>query len=248
MLPGANLARMVASFGYDFVLVDCEHGNIEDGEMHATVAAIASQGCSPIVRIPGPENFFVKRALDTGAHGLLCPMMSTAEQARDFVRCTKFPATKAMLAKDSTVYNGTRGAGSPFAPAVFGQNLQDYLDTANRNTFIAVQIESAEGLANCEEIAKVDGIDMLFCGPNDLCSSLGYPATQHPNIPEVQEAIKRILAACQAAGKFAGMFCTSADQIEARFAQGFDFMNLGADVVALGAWNAGELGKLRHIM
>ncbi len=79
MLPGSNLARMTAAAGYDFILVDCEHGNIDDAMMHEQVAAIgAVPGCSPIVRIAGPEIHLVKRALDTGAHGLLCPMMSTA--------------------------------------------------------------------------------------------------------------------------------------------------------------------------
>lgn len=96
MLPGHSLARMTAQMGYDFVLVDCEHGksqhlrsqsdqanisttgNIADADMHASVAAVAAAGSSPIVRIPAPENWMVKRALDAGAHGLLCPMMGTA--------------------------------------------------------------------------------------------------------------------------------------------------------------------------
>ncbi|KAF9036039.1 Phosphoenolpyruvate/pyruvate domain-containing protein [Hymenopellis radicata] len=245
MLPGASLARMVAQMGYDFVIVDCEHGDIADAAMHSSVGAIAAQGVSPIVRIPAPENWLVKRTLDTGAHGILCPMMSTPEEAKALVSYAKFPVPLAQRTPGSI--SGVRGAGSPFAPAAFGQGMGEYIATANRNTFIAVQIETVEGLGNCEEIAKVDGIDMLFVGPNDLCSSMGYPALDHANIPEVQEAIKRVLAAAKAAGKYAGMFCTSAEQVKARFEQGFDFMNLGADVVALGVWNGVELGKLKDI-
>ncbi|KAJ3809406.1 Pyruvate/Phosphoenolpyruvate kinase-like domain-containing protein [Lentinula aff. lateritia] len=245
MLPGASLARMVAQMGYDFVLVDCEHGNLADADMHASVGAIAAQGVSPVVRIPAPENWIVKRTLDTGAHGILCPMMSTSEEARKLVSYAKFPIPKSQSKPDST--SGIRGVGSPFAPAVFGQRMDDYIASANRNTFIAVQIETVEGLENCEEIARVDGIDMLFVGPNDLCSSMGYPALEHASITEVQDAVQRVLSAAKAAGKYAGMFCTSAEQVEARYKQGFDFMNLGADVVALAMWNAAELEKLKNI-
>ncbi|EIM79636.1 Phosphoenolpyruvate/pyruvate domain-containing protein [Stereum hirsutum FP-91666 SS1] len=246
MLPGANLARMLAQMGFDFVLIDCEHGDISDSAMHASAAAIAAQGCSPIIRIPAPENWLVKRALDTGAHGLLCPMMSTPAQARALVSYAKFPpAVGSSLVGDSLP--GVRGAGSPFAPAAWNMGMGDYLKKANKNVFIAVQIETVEGLENCEEIAKVEGIDMLFVGPNDLCSSMGFPALEHPNIPEVQSAIERVLKAAHDAGKYAGMFCTAADQVQKRFEQGFDFMNLGADIVAIGVWNGTELAKLQSI-
>ncbi|THV05375.1 Phosphoenolpyruvate/pyruvate domain-containing protein [Dendrothele bispora CBS 962.96] len=249
MLPGASLARMIAQMGYDFVLVDCEHGDIADAAMHVSVGAIAAQGVSPIVRIPAPENWIVKRTLDTGAHGILCPMMSTAEEARKLVSYAKFPVPKSQrLTSEGRAIPGVRGVGSPFAPAVFGQGIGEYIETANRNTFIAVQIESEEGLKNCEEIAKVDGIGTSATSrPNDLASSMGYSPVEHPNIPEVQEAICRVLAAAKAAGKYAGMFCTSAEQVKARFEQGFDFMNLGADMIALGAWNGAELAKLKDL-
>lgn len=194
------------------------------------------------------------------AHGILCPNLSTVEEARALVSFSKFPAaTKVVPGKSGELsgqVSGTRGVGSPFAPAVFRQTLAEYIRTANRNTFVAAQIETAGGLENCEEIAKVEGIgeyflnlqseifntsynlDMLFIGsvlvyayekcvlsiydlsPNDLASSMGYPALEHESIPEVQTAIKRILAAAHAAGKYAGMFCLSSDQVRRRFKQG----------------------------
>ncbi|KAF8204825.1 Pyruvate/Phosphoenolpyruvate kinase-like domain-containing protein [Pholiota molesta] len=251
MFPGASLARMIAQMGYDFVVIDCEHGNIDDAAMHASVGAIAAENCSPLVRIPAPEYAYVKRALDTGAHGILVPFMNTAEEARKLVSYAKFPAqtksTQTSISNSSSSLSGVRGVGSPFAPAIFRQTFPEYVRTANRNTFIAVQIETLQGLEICEEIAKVDGIDMLFIGPNDLASSMGYPSHEHESIPEVQEAIKRILAASHNAGKYAGMFCTAAEHVRVRFAQGFDLMNLAGDVVALTQWNATELGKLDDI-
>ncbi|PPQ79570.1 hypothetical protein CVT25_003452 [Psilocybe cyanescens] len=267
MFPGANLARMVAQLGYDFILVDCEHGNIDDAAMHASVGAIAAEGVSPLVRIPKLDIGLVKRSLDTGAHGILCPSISTPDEARALVSYSKFPAaTKAGPTQTrSTVIpaapnvgtkkliSGIRGVGSPFAPSVFRQTLAEYIRTANHNTFIAVQIETIQGLENCEEIAKDMRScltlvkDMLFVGPNDLASSMGYPALAHESIPEVQEAIARVLAAAHAAGKYAGMFCTQAEHVRRRYAQGFDLMNLGGDVVALMEWNGTQLAKLEDI-
>jgi 4-hydroxy-2-oxoheptanedioate aldolase len=179
--------------------------------------------------------------------------MSDAEQARALVSYAKFPVPKDKLGPG--VISGVRGAGSPFAPAVFGQSMPEYIATANKNTFVAVQIETVEGLSNCEEIAKVEGIggarrlvpvlgsisyssqqtcfslgrlrldtcqerSLSLFRPNDLCASMGYNAMDHANIPEVQEAIQRILNAAKAAGKYAGMFCMTADQAQARFKQG----------------------------
>ncbi|KAF9569438.1 Phosphoenolpyruvate/pyruvate domain-containing protein [Agrocybe pediades] len=258
MFPGAALARTFAQLGYDFILIDCEHGNIDDAAMHAAVGAVAAEGVSPLVRIPGPDNVHVKRALDSGAHGILCPNLSSVEEARALVSYAKFPIpTKTVPGQSSDTKNnasvisrqvsGIRGVGSPFAPAVFHQSLGEYIRTANRNTLVAAQIETLAGLENCEEIAKVDGLDMLFIGPNDLASSMGYPALEHESIPEVQDAVERVLAAAHAAGKYAGMFCTSSEQVRRRHEQGFDLMNLGGDIVALQAWNANELAKIEDI-
>lgn len=179
MLPGAYLARMVASTpGFDvsviiglrpspnladtrpqFVLVDCEHGNISDSAMHESVHAIAACGISPLVRVAAPETHLIKRALDTGAHGIMAPMCNSADEARKIVSYCKFP-TPVAERNESTI-SGVRGVGSPFAPAVYQQSLADYIATANRNTMVIVQIETVEGLENCEEIAKVPGVGAL---------------------------------------------------------------------------------------
>jgi 4-hydroxy-2-oxoheptanedioate aldolase len=183
---------MTAQMGYDFVIVDCEHGDIADAAMHQSVAAIAAQGVSPVVRIAAPENWLVKRALDTGGWSShLAPSISRCtintnssctlvshdvyssmvfliaaifprfshfiqEEARAFVSYTKFP--EPLANRRPGVISGVRGVGSPFAPAALGQSQAEYTATANKNVFIAVQIETVEGLNNCEEIAKVDGI------------------------------------------------------------------------------------------
>ncbi|OJJ76709.1 hypothetical protein ASPBRDRAFT_27131 [Aspergillus brasiliensis CBS 101740] len=218
--PGYSLARTVAPLGADWVLIDCEHGNIDDKEMYLQVGAISSAGVSPIVRIPASEPWMMKRALDCGAHAIMVPMCET---------------------------KGLRGAGAMFAPAAFDQTGREYLTHANDNVMIIVQIESRTAVDNCAAIAAVPGIDMLFVGPNDLASFMGYFALDHAQIPEVQKATTRVLQAAKDAGKYAGHFALSADVAAAKYHQGFDFVNSGADIVALTSWMSTEMSKLRQL-
>ncbi|GFN16532.1 hypothetical protein AtubIFM55763_010365 [Aspergillus tubingensis] len=237
--PGYSLARTVAPLGADWVLIDCEHGDIDDKAMYLQVGAVSSAGMSPIVRIPSSEPWMMKRALDCGAHAIMVPMCETKEQAEAIVRGCKYPS--------SQWPQGLRGAGAMFAPAAFNQSGREYLTHANDNVVIIVQIESRMAVENCAAIAAVPGIDMLFVGPNDLASSLGYFALDHAQIPEVQEATDRVLQAAKGAGKYAGHFALSADVAAAKFHQGFDFVNFGADIVALTSWMSAELTRLRRL-
>lgn len=140
MLPGSHLSRVMSRCGFDWILVDCEHGNIADADMHESVSAIASTGVSPIVRIPANEGWMVKRVLDAGAHGVLVPLLYTVEDARRLVQTAKFPP------------QGQRGFGSPFSMGAFDVqgNLSqlEYLQNANNNLITAVQIETKEALEN----------------------------------------------------------------------------------------------------
>ncbi|KAH8200555.1 hypothetical protein TruAng_005273 [Truncatella angustata] len=220
--PGYTLARTIGSLGQDWVLIDCEHGNIDDNDMYLQVGAIASSGCSPIVRIPSSESWMMKRVLDAGAHAIMVPMcemkvgLNESKQRPSYARV-----------------NTRRTIGH--------KTGREYLLSANDNVMICVQIESRKAVENVEEIAKVDGIDMLFIGPNDLASSMGYVAFDHASIAEVQEASARILKASLDAGKYAGHFALSADI-------GFHFVNCGADIVAVTAWMSNEMASLKYLV
>lgn len=186
---------------------------MDDANMHLQVSAISTApNCASVVRVAAPEAFLLKRALDTGANAIMTPMMDTAEQARLFVSRCRFPSRRGTQLTNGAL-PGTRGAGSPFSPTTWKMPLQEYIDRANKEIFLIVQIETQDGLNNCEEIAKVDGIDMLFVGPNDLANSMGFECTKHESIPEVQDAIARVLKAAHDNGKYAGMFCTEPQQV-----------------------------------
>ncbi|EFY89716.1 hypothetical protein MAC_04148 [Metarhizium acridum CQMa 102] len=223
MIPGANISRLLARSGVDWVMVDCEHGNIDDGAMHDAVPAIAALGVTPLVRLPDVQSWMVKRALDAGAHGILVPLLRSADQAREVVQAAKFPPW------------GKRGFGSPIAPERFNPvpSLTEYLQQANDALLTMVQIETQEALNEVEEIAAVKGIDVLFIGPFDLGNNIGHPILDGVMAPELNEAIARIHAACRKAGKKCGMYATSGEQAKLYADQGFDMISVSADYTAL---------------
>lgn len=224
MLPGANVSRVLARSGVDWVLVDCEHGNLDDGAMHDAVPAIAALGVSPIVRLPDMQGWMVKRALDSGAHGIVVPLLRTPEEARQLVQSAKFPPL------------GRRGFGSPIAPERFHPepSFSEYLQQANDSLLTIVQIETKEALESIDEIAAVDGIDVLFIGPFDLGNALGHPIIEGVMATELKDAIAKILAAGQRAGKKTGVYCTGGEQAKIYADQGFDMMNVVTDYTSLG--------------
>jgi 4-hydroxy-2-oxoheptanedioate aldolase len=157
-------------------LIDCEHGNISDNDMYLAIGAITSAGSSPIVRVAAGEPWLLKRALDAGAHGIMIPMCETKvcnltslencsvpfaipfitimqEQAAAIVAAMKYPSKRWP--------QGIRGAGAMFAPANFNQDSRQYLETANNNVLVIVQIETRKALDNVDEIAATDGIGKL---------------------------------------------------------------------------------------
>lgn len=229
MLPGGNLSRVIARAGFDWVCVDCEHGNVAgivpplqpqaisnirtpDHQMHESVAAIASCGASPLVRIPANEGWMVKRALDSGAHGIVVPLLYTADDARTLVQSAKFPPV------------GRRGYGSPFTMGSFAAEGDlsglEYLQNANESLLTIVQIETKEAFQNLDEIAKVEGIDVLFIGPWDLGNNLGYPVTGD-FAPELKAAIAKILEVAKANGRKAGIYTTGGEMARMYADQGF---------------------------
>ncbi|KAE8453717.1 hypothetical protein EG329_009228 [Mollisiaceae sp. DMI_Dod_QoI] len=225
MIPGSNVSRTLARTGVDWVLVDCEHGNMDDAAMHQAVPAIAGCGTSPIVRIPDNQGWMVKRALDSGAHGVLVPLLYTVEDAKKLVLSAKFPPL------------GQRGFGSPFPMERFHPDLSsaDYFKQANDAILIMVQIETKEALESVEAIAEVPGIDVLFVGPFDLGNNIGHPIIDGVMHDDLHTAIARVLTAANKAGKKAGIFCTSGEQSKKYADDGFHMISVATDTLILQA-------------
>ena len=239
MLPGTTLARILSRSGVDWICVDTEHGLLSDSHMHESVAAIAASGVSPVVRIPSNEAWMVKRALDSGAHGIIVPLLNTADDARRLVASAKFPPV------------GMRGYGSPFPmekfhPAHFGSgssgitgsgsvnapSMTEYLQQANDALVTVVQIETLSALQNVDAIAAVDGIDVLLIGPFDLGNNIGHPIIDYM-ADELKDAIAKIHQAAQKAGKRTGIYCTSGEQAREYADMGFHMISALTDAAIL---------------
>ncbi|TVY78256.1 2-dehydro-3,6-dideoxy-6-sulfogluconate aldolase [Lachnellula suecica] len=191
--------------------------------MHEAVPAIAACGVSPVVRIPDNQGYMVKRALDSGAHAVLVPLLYTVEDAKRLVRSAKFPP------------QGFRGFGSPFPAERFVPSMgaAEYLQQANDSILTIVQIETKEALECVDEIAAVPGIDVLFVGPFDLGNNIGHPildGTMHDNL---KAAIAKVLAAANSAGKKAGIFCANGDQGKTFADDGFHMISCATDIYVL---------------
>ncbi|KAF2428854.1 Phosphoenolpyruvate/pyruvate domain-containing protein [Tothia fuscella] len=235
MLPGSNLSRTIARAGFDWVLVDTEHGDIDDAQMHQSVAAIAACRVSPVVRIAANEGWMVKRALDAGAHGVLVPLLYTADDARRLVSSAKFPP------------QGRRGFGSPFTMEKFHPSLTgtEYLQQANEGLVTIVQIETKEALENVDEIASVDGVDVLLVGPFDLGNNIGHPILDGTMHAELTKGIERVNAAAQKHGKRSGMYCTSGDQAKVYADKGFNMLSVSSDMNGVPQFFADALSKAK---
>ncbi|OXB40162.1 2,4-dihydroxyhept-2-ene-1,7-dioic acid aldolase [Cryptococcus neoformans] len=219
-LPSAWTARIVASCGWDYVIIDCEHGNHDDSDMHDTVNVIASENVSPIVRLRAGEYGLIKRALDCGAHGIMVPMVNTPEDARNIVKWSKFPPM------------GVRGQGSSFSAMASGLTTHQYVSLANKTILTIVQIETPEAVSNAEEIASIEGVDALFIGPNDLALSLlGYVPARWDE-PEFLDALEKVRSAAKKYGKYAGILARNGTHAK-ELSEKWTLVGLGSDVRAL---------------
>lgn len=176
-----TLVELLGFAGFDFVVIDNEHGPFSWGEVEDLVRTAELAGVAPMVRVAyGPSD--IQKALDRGAAGVHVPLINTKEQAETAVLRAKFPPL------------GTRGTAFSVRPANYGRKVgRSYLDQANRETLVVVHIETPQAVENIEEILKVRGIDVCFIGPTDLSVSMGY-ATEGPAHPEVRKAMDHVLS------------------------------------------------------
>lgn len=174
----------------DFFWIDMEHNPTTTESMVGHLIAARAGSAATIVRIPNNDVGWVKRVLDSGAEGIILPRSYSAQEVADFVSACRYPPM------------GTRGFG-PRRPMQYGRlDQQQYLQQANRDVFVTVQVETVELVAELDEVLKIEGLDSLVLGPQDLSGSMGrLGETTHP---EVIEVMKTVASKARAAGKFIG--------------------------------------------
>lgn len=227
-----NLAYLLAQCGYDFFIIDNEHGSYSPETISDIIAAARGAGISTIVRIPEIRRETILKPLDCGAAGLLVPLVNTADQAREIIAHAKYPPL------------GNRGVALSRPHSLYGRpKAEEYLVQANETTFIAVQAESPEAIENLEKIAATPGIDAIFVGPSDLSVGLGIPGQiSHPK--EV-EAIGKVVAVCQKHSIIPGIHMSKLETLKEWIQKGMRFVSFSSDVDLLARGAADSLAQIR---
>ena len=227
-----NLAYMLVQSGFDFFIIDNEHGAYSPETVSNMIAAARGAGISVIVRIPEIRREAIMKPLDSGAAGLLVPMVNTADQAREIMIYAKYPPM------------GNRGVALSRAHSSYGRpDAAEYLEQANRKTFIAVQAESPQAIENLEAIASTPGVDSIFVGPADLSVSMGIPGQlTHPR--EV-EAIAKAIEVCRQNNVIPGIHMSNVAALKDWIRKGMRFVSFSSDVDLLARAGEESLIQLR---
>lgn len=231
-LRNPNVAYLLAQCGFDFLIFDNEHGAFSHETVSDMIAASRGAGIDVIVRVPEIRREAILKPLDSGAAGLLAPQVNTAAEAAELVRHAKYPPW------------GQRGAAMRRAHNRYARSdATSFLEQANAATFLAVQAETTEAIANADAIAAVEGIDAVFCGPFDLSVSLGIPG--EVNHPREVEAVDAMVAACRRHGKASGILMFDPAHLTPWIDKGMRFIAYSSDVNMIADAASEALAALR---
>lgn len=213
-LGSAAAVEIAANVGFDWLLIDLEHGNSTLADLRNMLLACRGATAAPVVRIPSVDADTVKFVMDSGAAGIMFPFVNSVADAERAVQYMKYPP------------HGTRGVAGIIRATDYGRLWSEYFGQANQHSLVVAQIETAAAVEAAEDIASVEGVDVLFVGPLDLSVSLGCPGdfTQ----PHFLAALERVVAACKRHSKVPGIL--SRPPLVSQHKQlGFRFLALGSD-------------------
>lgn len=230
--PSAEVVEICGYSGYDFVMIDAEHGPISPHDAYHMVLAAEVSGTTPLIRVPRNEPSYVLRYMDIGAAGVMVPQINNADEARAVVEAVKYHPL------------GHRGLAQPRATGYgIGATLTDYAKVANDETLVIVQFENIAGLEQVPEVIKVPGVDVLLIGPSDLAQSMGYPGQlRHP---EVLAVIDRVCEMCSGSDVALGTIASNADATNQLIEQGFRMIAPGATGI-LSGWSHDYLAHVKR--
>ncbi|MBI2872889.1 MAG: hypothetical protein HYY00_06875 [Chloroflexi bacterium] len=214
-IPSPLVVEVLGLSGLDFVIVDSEHGPIGPETAEAMYRAAESVGITPVTRIGENSQQVIQKFLDAGSLGVQTPLVNTREEARRVVDAVKYPPMgKRGLAGTRASWYGLSGP------------LGEYVEMANRETLVVVQVETLEAVKNIDEILSVEGTDVVFMGPTDLSSVLGMAGQTRD--PKVRELIEQLGKKAVAAGKAAGTLARDLEEYRYWRERGFQYLCTGA--------------------
>ncbi len=216
-LPSPEIAELMAKSGFDWLFIDMEHSTIGLKQAQHMIQP-AEPNAHSIIRVPGNDEIWIKRCLDTGAEGIIVPQVNTKKEAEEAVQFTKYPT------------KGKRSVGISKAHD-YGLSFNEYIKKANEEIALIVQCEHKESVENLPEILEVDGIDCVFIGPYDLSASMGK--TGNFQDQEVIDSIAKIEELCKDKNVPLGIFGGASDSVKPYKNRGFTVLTTGIDVLML---------------
>ncbi len=211
--------EILATADFDWLVIDGEHAPNDLRTIMHQLQILDGKHSEAVVRLPIGNDWLIKQALDVGAQTLLIPMVETAEQARDLVRACRYPP------------EGIRGSGAALARASRFSDIPDYIQTANDQICLLVQVETRKGVENLDAILEIEGVDGVFIGPSDLAADLGYPGQSGNDT--VRDVIRDSLGKIAASDKAAGILAVDQGVAAEYRDWGAQFLAVGIDVVML---------------
>ncbi len=211
------IAEIMSKAGFDWLAIDLEHSVITIREAEELIRIIELHDVSPLVRLSANDAVQIKRVMDAGAHGVIVPMVNSAEEAAKAVKSVCYPPV------------GTRSIGLARAQG-YGADFDRYVDWVNREAVTIVQIEHVEAVHNLENILSVDGVDGFIVGPYDLSGSLGIPGRF--NHTKMKDSMQKIQSVGSLSGKALGIHIVEPDpeQLKERIVQGYKFIAYSVDI------------------
>jgi 4-hydroxy-2-oxoheptanedioate aldolase len=238
-----TVVEQLAHSGYDWMLVDTQHGPMGNETLSGMLSGIANGGAISMVRVGGASDRpGIQQALDMGADGVLVPYINNAAEAREAVSCTRYPLAP---------LNGTRSVYFP-QRSMNAKGLLGYAGAANENVITALQVETADCIKNIDEIAATPGLDMLFLGQNDLCMSMGlfngkYKFPDMYFSDELREATNKLINAARKNNLILGLFLFGTSRVGEFLEKGFPFISIGNDLHHILTQSGAYVGELEKI-
>ena len=214
------IAEIMARQGFDWLVIDMEHSAIDLSQTQNLARIIAAAGCTPLVRVPENDPVIIKRVMDTGAHGVIVPMVNTKAEAQRAVGAVYYPP------------RGSRGVGLARAQG-YGTRFEAYKEWLTREAVVIVQVEHIDAVKNLKEILTVPNIDGFMVGPYDLSGSMGFPGEF--DRPELKGCIRDILTLAKDSRITAGFHVIPPDvkEVALRISQGYRFIAVSLDTLIL---------------
>lgn len=205
------LLEIIGYAGYDFVIIDDEHGAFSYSEISEMIRVAKMVNITPVVRVSYDKSA-IQKVLDQGAQGIQVPMVNNVSHAKEIVSKAKYPP------------EGNRGVSYSIPSAKYGfENGHEFLKNTNKNNFISLQIETKEAVENFNEIVEIQGIDAIFIGTTDLSVNLGYDSSEHP---EVKKIVKDLIDKCNKLNIKVGLVSANAEAVKNSFEMGADYVSV----------------------